>query len=288
MKNWIKVTLDIDPVDHYVVEQKIALWPDITGIMETEPKPSLIRLEVYSAQANRDKITLFAEELKKIAKSITIEAMIYDPADEVEWKKYFKPQKIGSHFVIRPSWEAYEAKAGELVITIDPGAAFGTGLHETTRGVLILLEEISKELGGSIKEAEVLDAGTGSGVLGIGALMLGAKKLKAIDNDPEAVSIAKDNIKINHEGGKARTEHLGVEKEKGHYDIVMANIISEVLIQHKDHITGLLKKRAHLVLSGILTVQEESVIKAYTENSTLKVRKSLKLGEWSSIWLSDH
>ncbi len=288
MKNWIKITIDIDPVDHYVVEQKIALWPDITGVMETEPKPSMIRLEVYCAQANREKIIPFADELRKIAKDLTIETMIYDPADEVEWKKYFKPQKIGAHFVIRPSWEKYEPKAGEMVITIDPGAAFGTGLHETTRGVLMLLEEIAKELGEGIRNAEVLDAGTGSGILGIGALMIGAKKVKAIDNDPEAVAVAKDNIRINHEESKTRTEILGVEEEKGHYDIVMANIISEVLIQHKDHITGLLKNGAHLVLSGILTKQEDDVIKAFTDKGTLKLRKTLRLEEWSSIWLSKH
>ena len=286
-KIWTKIVLDVDSRDYNTVEQDIALWPDICGIMETEPKPSITRLEIYSTQTNVDKIQTFVDYLKKFSKQVTFELISYDPADETEWKKYFKPQKIGKHFVIRPSWEKYEAKAEDLVIVIDPGSAFGTGLHETTRGVLILLEDIAKKAGKNFLGSEVLDAGTGSGVLSVGAILLGAKKVKAIDNDPEAVMVAQDNFKINKVSSKAKAYCLGLEQEQKKYDVVLANIISEVLIENKNKVIELLKDKANLILSGIITTDESKVIDAYNTNTKLKLKKVLHLGEWSSIWFSN-
>ncbi len=285
-KIWMKIIMDIDSMDYDSVEQDIALWPDICGIMETEPKPSVTRLEIYSTQTDIEKIQTFVDRLKKFSQQVTFEPISYDPADETEWKKYFKPQKIGRHFVIRPSWEKYKAEDKDLVIVIDPGSAFGTGLHETTRGVLILLEDIAEESGKKFLEAKILDAGTGSGVLSIGAILLGAKEVKAIDNDLEAVSVAQDNFKINKVRSKAKAYCLGLEQEQDNYDVVLANIISEVLIENKNKVFDLLKDKADLVLSGIITTDESKVIDAYKTNTKLKLKKVLHLGEWSSIWFS--
>lgn len=283
---WTKITVEIDPRDYDKIEQKLALWPDVCGIMETEPSPSIIMLEIYSKQTNESKIQLLIDSINGLYIKANSESFIYDTATENEWKKYFKPQKIGKKFVIRPSWEKYDPKAEELVIIIDPGSAFGTGLHETTRGVLVLLEDIAENLGPSFLEAEILDAGTGSGVLSIGALLLGAKKIKAIDNDPEAVSVAKDNLKINNLYTEAEVTCIGLEQETNKYDVVLANIISEVLISNKDRIYGFLKDNGELILSGILQKEASRVIESYSSIKGLKLNKTLNMGEWTSIWFS--
>ena len=106
------------------------------------------------------------------------------------WKQYFKPQKIGERIVVKPTWEAYDAASDDLVLQIDPGMAFGTGLHQTTRLCLIGLERHV------FADATVADVGTGSGILAVAAVLLGAKSAVAVDNDPLAVRIAAENITL--------------------------------------------------------------------------------------------
>ncbi len=286
MKYWLKISIELDPADYERVMEQISLWPNITGIMETEPSPWIIKLEIYSEDTNKTHILPLVENIKKITASVLIENIKYDPNNENEWKKHFKPQKIGERFVIRPSWEVYEAKNNELVITIDPGSAFGTGLHETTRSVLVLLEELHKKNLNKISNAELLDAGTGSGVLSIGAVLLGSKKVVAIDNDPEAIKVANDNFEINKVNNIAKATLKGIEDEKNKYDIIVANIISEVLILNAQHIVSLLKHKGDLILSGILNKEENKVLNEFISIKGIKLNKVLQMGEWSSIWLS--
>lgn len=286
MKDWLKISIELDPADYERVMEQISLWPNITGIMETEPSPWIIKLEIYSEDTNKTHILPLVENIKKITGSVLIENIKYDPNNENEWKKHFKPQKIGERFVIRPSWEVYEAKNNEIVITIDPGSAFGTGLHETTRSVLVLLEELHKKDLNKISNAKLLDAGTGSGVLSIGAVLLGSKKVVAIDNDPEAIKVANDNFEINKVNKIARATLKGIEDEKNKYDIIVANIISEVLILNAQHIVSLLKHKGDLILSGILNKEENKVLNEFISIKGIKLNKVLQMGEWSSIWLS--
>ncbi len=286
MKDWLKISIELDPADYERVMEQISLWPNITGIMETEPTPWIIKLEIYSEDTNKTQILPLVENIKKITGSVLIENIKYDPNNENEWKKHFKPQKIGERFVIRPSWEIYETKDNELVITIDPGSAFGTGLHETTRSVLVLLEELHKKDFNKVSNSELLDAGTGSGVLSIGAVMLGSKKVIAIDNDPEAIQVANDNFKINKVNNIAKAILKGIENEKGKYNIIVANIISEVLMTNAEHIVSLLNHKGELILSGILNKEEDKVLNKFISIKGIKLNKVLQMGEWSSIWLS--
>src|SRR5690606_21448730 len=108
-----------------------------------------------------------------------------------EWKRFFKPSRIGERFVVRPSWEPFDAGPDDLVIVVDPGRAFGTGLHETTR---LVIRELEQRVTPGV---EVLDVGTGSGILSIAALMLGAGRALGIDVDEDAVEIAVENAAIN-------------------------------------------------------------------------------------------
>ena len=150
---------------------------------------------------NDDKKEALVSEIKDMAKKLSEdsaygrmkveEALVKDEDWSNNWKKYYKPLKIGKHIVIKPSWEDVELEEGDVTVELDPGMAFGTGCHASTHMCLELLEKTIK------KGDRVLDIGTGSGILGIAALKLGAESVTAVDIDPLAVKIAKENAALN-------------------------------------------------------------------------------------------
>ncbi len=168
------------------------------------------------------------------------------------WKQYFKPQKIGQNFVVRPSWEEYEASEGDRVILIDPGMAFGTGLHATTRLCLRALETLVQP-GDSIA-----DVGTGSGILAIGAILLGAKEVISTDNDPLAVKIAIENAELNNLAQKISVEVSEVPPT-GLFEIVVANILPDVILGMADELVNAVKPGGYLIVSGIIDRRAEDV-----------------------------
>lgn len=166
------------------------------------------------------------------------------------WKKYYKPVKIGSRLVIVPEWEKYEAKPDEIEIVMDPGMAFGTGTHETTRLCAGLLEKYI-----NCKD-HMLDLGTGSGILAICAAKLGAKSCFACDIDPVAVRVARENVGRNGTGAVincAVSDLLkNVPHEEGGYSVVTANIVADVILRLAPDLPGYLSGCAVVVTSGII------------------------------------
>ena len=187
------------------------------------------------------------------------------------WKEDFKPLRVGKHFLVSPTWEMVKSERGDVVIRIDPGRAFGTGHHETTRLCLEWLEE-SPALG------SLLDVGTGSGILAIAASLLGFVRVLAIDTDPEAIEVAEHNARIN--GLKDRIMfRLGTVTGEGRFDVVLANIQANPLIEMAGALAKSLSDSGRLVLSGILIEQKERVRTSY-EAQGLELIEEKIAGEW--------
>lgn len=170
------------------------------------------------------------------------------------WKKYFNPIPVGEKLLIRPSWRDDYDAGSRKVLSIDPGLAFGTGGHETTRLCLEMCEKYLKD-GDS-----VLDVGCGSGILGIATLLLGAKDAVGVDIDEVAVRTAKENAEINGVGDKF-TAICGsfTDKVEGKYDIVLANIVADAIMFLSEGVKDFMKDDAVYVMSGIIDTRAEEV-----------------------------
>ena len=193
------------------------------------------------------------------------------------WKKGFTPLDVGEHFTILPPWK--DKRNGRINLIIDPGMAFGTGHHETTRSCLFLMEKYD----GKIAKDHFLDLGTGTGLLAIAASKLGYKQVVAIDTDPLAINAARKNIDLNHVINIELREGSIIEAS-GTFDCIVANIISSVLVLLAYEISSRLKPLGIAILSGILADQADEVVKAY-EQSGLKFIENFPDDRWVSLVL---
>lgn len=241
----------------------------------------LIDESILKADKTKGSCSVFVPEEKNAAEyisyiderlpmlGIAYETEIINTADEewsTAWKKYYKPTPIGEKIVIVPSWEHYDKKDGEIIIDMDPGMAFGTGTHETTRLCASLLEKYIKS------GDKMLDVGSGSGILAICGAKLGASSCFACDIDPVAVRTEKENFERNNCGNVtcAVSDLLaGVPDEK--YDIVTANIVADIIIRLAPDVGRYMKNGAHIIVSGIISEREHEVDRAMTENGFTKV-----------------
>lgn len=192
------------------------------------------------------------------------------------WKQYFKPQRIGERIVIKPTWEDWDAKPGEVVVQIDPGMAFGTGLHGTTRLCLHALEERVTP------GATVADVGTGSGILAVAAALLGASQVTATEIDPLAVRIAQENIALN---GVAQTVSVteAAAPPTGTFDIVVANILADVILSMAPALlTALRPGGGLLIASGIIDTRAGDVQAGLTKAGFTDLETRTE-GEWAAL-----
>jgi ribosomal protein L11 methyltransferase len=181
------------------------------------------------------------------------------------WKKYFKPLHLTDNIVIRPSWEEYSDKEGEVVVTLDPGMAFGTGQHDTTRFCAQLLQTLKTN---HPELKTLLDVGCGSGILSIIARKIGFTEVFGIDIESPAIETAKENLDRNSEAKPIEFYvTAGDLKEVGSktYDVLTANIIAETLCELKDKLVSFLKPGGYIVLSGILPDRSELVKAAFSD-----------------------
>lgn len=194
-----------------------------------------------------------------------------------EWKKYYKPTKIGERIVIKPSWEAYEPEPADLIIEIDPGGAFGSGTHETTS---MCIEQLDKRVK---PDTTVFDIGCGSGILAIAAAKLGAKEVIAVDLDLAAVETSKENVILNHVESQVEVIHGNLmDVVDGKADIVVANIIADIICLLSETIHQFLHKDSVFVASGIINIKLEQVLAALEANN-LEIVEVVEKGEWAAV-----
>ncbi len=196
------------------------------------------------------------------------------------WKAYYKPIEIGEKIVIVPAWESYTAPEGKIEVRMDPGMAFGTGSHETTRLVIGLLEKYIE--GGE----RVLDVGCGSGILAICAARLGARECRAYDIDSVAVKVARENINDAGLADRVSCEVSdllrGVDKSGGKYDVICANIVADIIIRMTPDVGAFMHKSTVLLASGIITERADDVVRCFEDNGFRIVERAEDNG-WCAL-----
>ena len=260
-------------------------------------------VKFYVAENSQGLETLIAvkkslEELKKMDENgdfgeltLTTDSKIQEQDWENNWKKYFKPFTIGENICIKPSWEELPAEfSGKTVIELDPSSSFGTGSHTTTRLCLEMVEKYIKELGAPVN---VLDMGCGSGILGIGASLLGAEFITAVDIDENSARIAGENFAMNSISKDKYKVMAGnilndvdfynvVTAQK--YNLIAANIVADVLIWMAPVFKKVLSEDGFLLVSGIISERSGEVISALEERG-LCVKEFAESNEWAAVVL---
>jgi ribosomal protein L11 methyltransferase len=203
------------------------------------------------------------------------------------WKSNFKPARIGKRLVVKPTWEEYPENAGDIILELDPGMAFGTGTHPTTRLCMEVLEKIffredaSRHVTGKAA-LHVLDVGTGSGILGITAAKLGAADVLAIDIDAQALVVAKENIILNGAEKTVIVEDTPIAQVEGSYGVVVANILAEELVKMASELVKRVSRGGFLILSGILTEKEDMVLRGFSMPE-ITLAEITREDEWSCM-----
>ncbi|MBO5715181.1 MAG: 50S ribosomal protein L11 methyltransferase [Clostridia bacterium] len=300
IKDWtqIKVTVKLENLDTAMAVMSVLdnnlMVEDYSDIDLKTCYGDLIDESILNADKSVASVSLFlpADQNYNMAISFIrerLEAEGVEPQIEIvgvneedwanSWKQYYTTLHIGKRTVIVPMWEEYEAKEGEIVVKMDPGMAFGTGSHETTRLVIELLEKYTKQ------GVRMLDVGTGSGILAICASKLGAGECKAYDIDPIAVKVANENIA---ESGQTNVTCevsdllKQVDLDGGKYDLICANIVADIIIRMTPDIGRFMKDDSVLLCSGIIKERADDVTAKLNEYA-LKVIERIDDNGWCAL-----
>ena len=240
---------------------------------ENECKPSEIQKIFTKAKEELKEEGFTDEELGEW--TISVKKIINQDWSQ-KWKEHWKPTQASEHVIICPSWEECERKKDDILITLDPGSAFGTGTHATTQLCIQAIEKYLK------KGDEVADIGTGSGILAITAIKFGAQHAVAIDNDPLVIDVAKDNAQMNCVYNKIDFMHATADMLAEQYDFVCANILHNVLAEIMGDLKNIMKPSGYMVLSGILSEKKPVVLEAIEKHS-LKLVETMQQEQWVAL-----
>ena len=219
------------------------------------------------------------EQLKLLLPEADVEVVSVEQSDWANnWKKYYKPIRVGKSIVIKPSWEPYEKQDGDVIVELDPGMAFGTGTHETTRLCMELLERFVTP------ETTVLDVGCGSGILSITSLLLGAKSIVGVDIDPVAVDVAVENGERNGFCPPRYVIKKGnlADETEGMFDIAVANIVADAIKMLAPDVKRFIKPEGYFICSGIIEDRIDDV-KECLNSLGYNIIEVLRQGEWAAM-----
>jgi len=194
-----------------------------------------------------------------------------------EWKKYFHPLRIGRRIIIKPTWEPYEPFGDDIVIEIDPGMAFGTGQHHSTAMCLEAMEDLF--VPGCQAPQNVLDVGTGTGILGIAAARLGAAKVVCLDVDEKAVSIALENAVLNQVSSILKISGDDLSSLAGPFQLILANLTAKPLLELCPRFVSLLAPEGYLIISGIIEKQVPEIEASFCR-FPFHLQRSIASEEW--------
>ena len=260
-------------------------YVDVEELTREMDDEVLVKAYLPEGALLRDRIALIRELLSAWSENEGVEwgslEMTLNNINEEDWaenwKQYYKPTKICDGVVIKPSWESYAPATGETIIEMDPGMAFGTGTHETTRLCAQLIRKY-------IKAGDtVIDVGCGTGILAMTAAACGAAKVLAIDLDPNAVSVAERNVANNHMDGVIETRCANLlDNTDTQADVLVANIIADVIITLAKTSGPYIKKGGVMIASGIINDRADEVQNAFIENG-FSISDRLSEGEWTAF-----
>lgn len=257
-------------VDDHLIEHTLHVYVEDTDLSEDQIAEIVKKVEEQA---------VMLAEIFQVPEPKIVSDILDDQDWGSNWKKHFKPFAITSGLVIKPTWEEYSPKDGESIIEMDPGMAFGTGHHATTS---LCMDFIRETLKGK-NDAKVLDVGTGTGILAMAAAIFGATDILGIDNDPDAVFAAFENVKHNNLNDAIDIEITALEELSGQYDLVVANIIHDVLLVMKDDLARLTAPGGSIILSGILKeLQADNIIRHFSDAGFMFAEKT-ELGEWAAL-----
>ena len=284
----------IEVVDNVPIteHERKAMFIDILPELNTEDKTALVSFYLTEEDNTQETIKKIQEGLAFLSEFTDVGSGLIEISETEDldwinnWKAFFKPFRVDDTIVIKPTWEKLdEVSDKDLIIEIDPGTAFGTGAHETTKLCILSLKKFITS------GAKLLDVGCGSGILSIIGAKLGASEVLGIDIDPIAVRVAYENAEVNHISTEVLTILSGdiitdtdLQKKVGMecYDIVVANILADVIIPLSAEIGQHIKPGGIFISSGIINTKKELVKEAILKNE-FKIIEINEIGDWVSI-----
>ena len=278
MKVYLEITISANQ------DQRDLLIPTMVelgcqGFQETD---NSLLCYIDKSRWNDEKYKLFKEHLGNLLQTISSNAVVTfrefaDKDWNEEWEKTIKPIEVGDTLVIKPSWCEYSGSSKRIIIQIDPKMSFGTGYHETTRLTLRLIEKYLTP------GCSILDVGTGTGILAIAAIKLGARSATGIDNDEWSIDNAQENVHANRVDGAIRISSQNINAlDESEYDLVTANLTLNTNIEFMREFKRLLKKDSILLLSGLLSSDESSMKLELAKNNFI-VLEIVCENEWIAI-----
>lgn len=250
-------------------------------LIKRDRTKSIIHIYLSKSESAVEAVAFLKERMTAAGIDFELSKTTVDDEDWNEnWKKYFKAFEIGKSLAVCPSWDKYDNRQNRKVISLDPGAAFGTGSHATTSLCLEVLEQTVTP------DSRILDIGTGSGILAVASLLLGAKSAVGVDIDPLSVETAIGNAKRNNVFDRAEFLYGDLaDKITGKYDIVCANIIADVVIRLFENVADFMEDGAKLIVSGIIDLRANDVEIAAKKHG-FKTEKVLEREEWRAYVLT--